>query len=59
MKKLSAWYREHFRSFELDTSHVGEVALIKHGELLDDYPLVFNLVAGLRLVTLKRYIPLL
>ncbi|TKS64894.1 hypothetical protein D9C73_027686 [Collichthys lucidus] len=25
VKKLSAWYREHFRSFELDTSHMREV----------------------------------
>lgn len=50
---------EHFRPIELDTSHVGEVALIEHGELLDDYPLAFYSVGGLRLVTLKRYIRLL
>lgn len=59
VKKVSAWYREHFRSFELDTSHVREVSLIEHGELLDDYPLAVYSVGGLRLVTLKRHINLL
>lgn len=32
VRKFSSWYREHFRAFELDTSHVREVALIEHGE---------------------------
>lgn len=59
VKKVSAWYREHFRSFELDISHVREVSLIEHGELLDDYPLAVYSVGGLRLVTLKRHINLL
>lgn len=55
VKKFSAWYKEHFRAFELDTLHVREVSLIEHGELLDDYPLVAYSVGGLRLVTLKRH----
>ena len=58
VKKFSAWYREHFRAFELDMSHVRELSLIEHGELLDDYPLAAYSVGGLRLVTLKRYIHL-
>ncbi|KAI3372267.1 hypothetical protein L3Q82_022784, partial [Scortum barcoo] len=36
VKRLS---REHFGAFELKTSDVREVALLEHGELLDDYPL--------------------
>ena len=58
VKKLSAWYREYFRAFELHMSHVREVSLIEHGELLDDSPLAAYSVGGLRLVTLKRYINL-
>lgn len=58
VKKLSSWYREHFRAFELDTSHLREVSLIEHGELLDDYPLAAYSVGGLHLVTLKRHINL-
>nr|XP_055065480.1 uncharacterized protein LOC129447733 isoform X2 [Misgurnus anguillicaudatus]XP_055065481.1 uncharacterized protein LOC129447733 isoform X2 [Misgurnus anguillicaudatus] len=58
VKKFSSWYREHFRAFELDTLHVKEVALIGHGELLDDYPLAAYSVGGLRLVSLKRHINL-
>ena len=32
-----------------------EVALIEHGELLDDYPLAAYSVGCLRLVSLKRH----
>lgn len=59
VKKLTAWYREHFRAFELSVSHVKEVILIEHGELVDEYPLAAYSVAGMRLVTLKRNVELL
>lgn len=56
VKKLAAWYRDHFRAFELSMSHVKEMVLIEHGECLDDYPLAAYSVAGMRLVTLKRHV---
>lgn len=59
VRKISAWYREHFRAFELSTSHVREVAVIAHEELVDDYPLAAYSVGGLHLVTLKRSVSFL
>lgn len=59
VRKISAWYREHFRAFELSTSHVREVAVIAHEELVDEYPLAAYSVGGLRLVTLKRSVSFL
>lgn len=40
-------------------SHVKEVVVIEHGELVDDYPLASYSVGGMRLVTLKRHIDLM
>ena len=48
VRRLSGWYREHFRAFELSVHPTRETVLI---ELADDY-----FVGPLRLVTLKRYI---
>ncbi len=54
VKKLDAWYREHFRAFELCPT--SEVSLIQLGALLDPYPLADYRIGGRRMVTLKRFI---
>lgn len=56
VRRLSGWYREHFRAFELSVHPTRETVLIELGELADDYPLADYFVGPLRLVTLKRYI---
>lgn len=53
-KKLSSWYHEHFRAFELVPSH--EICLIPHSELKDPHPLADYMVGGVRMITLKRHI---
>lgn len=58
LKRLSGWYREHFRAFELCACATRETVLIELGELADYYPLADYLVGHLRMVTLKRYIHL-
>lgn len=55
VKKLSSWYREHYRSFELDPSP-RDVCVIELSQLVDRYPLCAYKVGTLRMVTLKRYI---
>lgn len=55
-KKLCCWYREHFRAFEVNGSHMRELVFVEYGELLDDYPLVCYLVGAVQMLTLKRYI---
>lgn len=52
VKKLGAWYREHFRAFELCPT--SEVSLIQLGALLDQYPLADYRIGGRRMVTLKK-----
>lgn len=54
VKKLNAWYLEHLRSFLLETCK--EVKLVHHLSLQDVYPLAAYRLAGMRVVTLKRYI---
>lgn len=56
VKKLSGWYIEHYRAFDLKTSPGKEVDLIEPQELHDAYPLADYKVGGMRLVTLKRHI---
>lgn len=56
VRRLSGWYREHFRAFELSVYPTRETVLIELGELADDYPLPDYFVGPLRLVTLKRYV---
>nr|XP_054599134.1 uncharacterized protein LOC107389155 isoform X1 [Nothobranchius furzeri]XP_054599135.1 uncharacterized protein LOC107389155 isoform X1 [Nothobranchius furzeri] len=56
VKKLSVWYIEHFRSYDLKCSPNKEVEVLEPKELLDRYPLVDYRIGGMRLVTLKRYI---
>lgn len=58
LKRLSGWYREHFRSFELSACPAGETVLIELCELADYYPLADYFVGDLRMVTLKRHIHL-
>lgn len=55
-KKLCCWYREHFRAFEVNASHLRELVIVEHAELLDDYPLVCYLIGAVQMLTLKRYI---
>ena len=54
-RKLSAWYMEHFRSFEVVSSE-NEVVVVDTDELTDYYPLASYLVGGKRMITLKRYV---
>lgn len=54
VKELGAWYREHFRAFELCPTSL--VSLIQHGALLDQYPTADYMIGGRRMVTLKRFI---
>lgn len=47
-KKLCCWYKEHFRAFEVNASHLRELDIVEHAELLDDFPLVcYSFVAWL------------
>lgn len=55
VKKLSSWYREYYRSFELDPSP-RDVSVIELGQLVDRYPFCDYKAGTLRMVTLKRYI---
>lgn len=54
VRKLSAWYLEHFRSFLLESSR--ELILVHQHSLQDYYPLASYIVEGKRMVTLKRHI---
>lgn len=53
--RLSGWYNEHFRSYELRASPSRETVLILLYELLDIYPLADYRVGSYRMVTLKRH----
>lgn len=54
VKEMGAWYREHFRGFELfPTSHI---SLVDLGALVDQYPLADYRIGGRRMVILKRFI---
>lgn len=56
LKKLSGWYMEHYRAYDLKTSPSKEVELVEPQELHDTYPLADYNIRGMRLVTLKRYV---
>lgn len=56
LKKLSGWYMEHYRAYDLKTSPSKEVELVEPQELHDTYPLADYKIRGMRLVTLKRYV---
>lgn len=55
VKMFSAWFREHYRAFELQPCPTGTMSLITHDELAEKYPLHDYFVGPLRLVTFKRY----
>jgi len=54
VKKLTSWYRDHYRAFELHPTR--ELALVELKELSDQYPLAEYRVGSLRMVTLKRFV---
>lgn len=56
LKKLSGWYMEHYRAYDLKISPSKEVELVEPQELSDTYPLTDYKIRGMRLVTLKRYV---
>ena len=56
VKKLSGWYMEHYRAYDLKTLPSKEVELVEPQELHDIYPLVDYKIRGMRLVTLRRYV---
>lgn len=56
VRVLCAWYREHFRAYELTTSPNREVALVDLENLADMYPLCDYTMGVKRMVTLKRHI---
>lgn len=53
VKKLSGWYMEHYRAYDLKTSPSKEVELVDPQELHDTYSLADYKIGGMRLVTLK------
>ncbi|KAA8580464.1 hypothetical protein FQN60_005999, partial [Etheostoma spectabile] len=55
VKKLNAWYLEHYRSYALVMSST-QLRLVGVHELTDPYPLAYYMVGGQRLISLKRYI---
>ncbi|KAK0144205.1 hypothetical protein N1851_017432 [Merluccius polli] len=56
VKKLDAWYLEHYRSYALVMSTTRQLRLVEAHELTDSYPLAHYMVGGRRLISLKRYI---
>lgn len=57
VKKLDAWYLEHYRSYALVMSTTTtQLRLVGAHELTDPYPLVHYMVGGRRLISLNRYI---
>lgn len=54
VKAMSAWYREHFRAFELCLT--SEISLIHFDALVDQYSLEDYKIGGRRMVTLKRFV---
>ncbi len=54
IRKLSSWYREHYRAYELHPTR--ELALVNVKELADQYPLADYKVGSMRMVTLKRFV---
>ena len=56
VRLFCAWYRDHFRAFQLTLSPGREVALVHLEELNDYHPLSAYTVGSKRMVTLKRHI---
>lgn len=56
IRKLSTWYWEHYRAYELNACPTKKVELVDPNQLADPYPLADYTFGGKRLITLKRYI---
>lgn len=55
VRKFLAWFRDHYRAFELQPCLTGKMFLITYDDLAEKYPLHDYFIGPLRLVTLKRY----
>lgn len=55
VKKLDAWYLEHYRVYDLVLPATRELKLAGLHELTDPYPLAHYMIGGRRLISLKRY----
>ena len=53
---LVAWYKEHVRSYELQSSSTRALHLVNIEELNDYYPLAAYTINAKRMVTQKRFI---
>lgn len=56
VRKLSAWYWEHYRAYEIKKCHGADLELVDPDDLADPYPLADYTVGGKRLISLKRFI---
>ena len=56
VKKLNAWYLEHYRAYDLVVSATKELRLVGVQELTHPYPLAHYMVRGRCIISLKRYI---
>lgn len=56
IKKLTSWYRDHYRAFELHPTT--QFAVVELKELSDPCPLADYRVGSVRMVTLKRFVHL-
>lgn len=56
VRRLDAWYTEHYRAYVLVQSSDKKIELLEHHDLTDPYPLVQYTIGGRRMVALKRYI---
>jgi len=56
VRKLSSWYMEHYRAYQLEISPSKEIEVLEASQLTDPYPLADYTVGAMRLITLKRYI---
>jgi hypothetical protein len=56
VRRLDAWYTEHYRGYILIPSSTKTIELLEHHNLTDPYPLVQYAFGGRRMVIPKRYI---
>lgn len=55
-KRLSSWYTEHFRSYELVESHIAEIVALDPDVLTDYHPLAAYTIGGKVMVTQKTFL---
>lgn len=55
-KKMTAWYHEHFRSYQLCYTDGPSMCVVKVADLIDVFPLSAYKVQGKLMVTLKRFV---